>query len=76
MRTVADHGKKIEGAKYIWLGVGLSPDSEHRGEWKNTERIYQNQIAATMCRFLDIDYSENNPNAGKAIGRLFAGGRQ
>jgi len=70
-----DHGKKIEGAKYIWLAVA-SPDSESRGEWKNTETIYQNQIAATMCRFLNIDYSENNPNAGKAIGRLFSSGKQ
>jgi arylsulfatase A-like enzyme len=70
-----DHGKKIDGAKYIWLAVA-SPNSEPRGEWKNTETIYQNQIAATMCRFLDIDYSENNPNAGKAIARLFASGRQ
>jgi len=69
-----DHGKKIEGAKYIWLAV-VSPDSELRGEWKNSDTIYQNQIAATMCRFLDIDYSENNANAGKAIARLFASGK-
>jgi hypothetical protein len=42
-----------------------------RGEWKNTETIYQNQIAATLSRFLKVDYSENNPQAGKPIERLF-----
>jgi hypothetical protein len=61
-----DHGKKIEGAKYIWLAI-LSPDSPKRGEWANSETIYQNQIAATICRFLNIDYGENNPRAGKPI---------
>jgi hypothetical protein len=42
-----------------------------RGEWKNTDTIYQNQIAATMCRLLNVDYSENNSGAGKPIARLF-----
>ncbi|HWC76995.1 MAG TPA: hypothetical protein VG778_06005 [Blastocatellia bacterium] len=65
-----DHGKKIEGAKYIWLAT-ISPDSALRGEWKNAETIYQNQVAATLCRFLNIDYSENNPNAGRPVMRLF-----
>lgn len=65
-----DHGKEIMDAKYIWAAF-ISPDSSLRGEWKNTENIYQNQIAATLCRFLNIDYSENNPNAGKSISRLF-----
>ncbi|HXG67358.1 MAG TPA: hypothetical protein VNO70_19800, partial [Blastocatellia bacterium] len=65
-----DHGKKIEGAKYIWLAVA-SPDSPLRGEWTNAETVYQNQIAATLCRFLDVDYAENNPHAGKPIARFF-----
>jgi hypothetical protein len=60
------HGSKIEGAKYIWLAV-LSPDNPLRGEWTNSETIYQNQIAATLCRLLGIDYAENNPRAGRPI---------
>jgi hypothetical protein len=65
-----DHGKKIEGAKYVWLAV-VSPESKARGEWKNTETIYQNQIAATICRLMNVDYSENNNTAGKPILLLF-----
>lgn len=60
------HGKDVEGAQYIWLGI-VSPDSEKRGEQSNTGTVYQNQIAATLCRFLGVDYSEHNPNAGKPV---------
>ncbi|MBM3802410.1 MAG: hypothetical protein FJW26_08905 [Acidimicrobiia bacterium] len=60
------HGKDIEGAQYIWLGI-VSLDSAKLGEQSNTETIYQNQIAATLCRFLGIDYSRHNPAAGKPV---------
>ena len=65
-----DHGEKVPEAQYIWTAI-ISPDVPLRGEWKNTETIYQNQIAATLSRFLKVDYSENNPQAGKPIERLF-----
>jgi len=65
-----DHGSKIEGARYTWLAV-VSPDSQARGEWSGAETIYQNQIAATMCRFLRIDYEEYDSRAGKPILRFF-----
>jgi Metalloenzyme superfamily len=65
-----DHGEKVPEAQYIWMAF-LSPEVQLRGEWKNTETIYQNQVAATLCRFLNLDYSENNPQAGKPIARLF-----
>src|SRR5215216_1500357 len=70
-----DHGKKVEGAKYIWLAI-LSPDSPRRGEWVNSGTIYQNQIAATICRLLNIDYGESNPRAGKAIAPLLGESKQ
>jgi hypothetical protein len=66
-----DHGAKVEGAQYIWLAV-VSPDSPLRGEWRSTETIYQNQVAATLCRFLGLDYRENNRGAGEPIARLSA----
>ena len=56
----------MEGAQYIWLGI-VSPDSAKRGEQSNAGTVYQNQIAATLCRFLGVDYSEHNPNAGKPV---------
>ena len=64
-----DHGEKVLEAQYIWLAV-LSPDSNLRGEWSKAETIYQNQIAATLCGLLGLDYGENNPNAGKPISLL------
>ncbi len=67
-----DHGEKVPEAQYIWMAF-ISPDVQLRGEWKNAETIYQNQAAATLCRFLNVDYSENNPQAGKPIARLFGG---
>lgn len=65
----SDHGKDVPEARWIWTAF-VSPDSNLRGEWKNAETIYQNQIAATMCRFLGFDYSEQNPQAGKPISRV------
>ena len=62
-----DHGEKVPEAQYIWMAF-ISPESSLRGEWKNAETIYQNQVAATLCRWLKLDYSENNPQAGKPIG--------
>ncbi len=60
------HNAKIPEARNIWTAF-ISPDSDLRGEWKNAEIIYQNQIAATVCRYLGFDYAEQNPNAGKPI---------
>ncbi len=65
-----DHGEKVPEAQYIWMAF-ISPEVSYRGEWKSAETIYQNQVAATLCRFLKLDYSENNPQAGKPVGRLF-----
>ena len=64
------HGKDVEQAQYIWLAL-VSPDSDLRGEWTKAPTIYQNQIAATLCRFLDLDYREQNPSAGEPIAHLF-----
>ncbi len=65
-----DHGQDIPEAQNIWAAF-FSPDVKLRGEWKNAETVYQNQIAATLCRFLGLDYSEQNREAGKPIDRLF-----
>ncbi|HKX28713.1 MAG TPA: hypothetical protein VJ302_13525 [Blastocatellia bacterium] len=65
-----DHGEKVPESQYLWMAF-VSPGSSLRGEWRDTETIYQNQIAATLCRFLRLDYGEQNPQAGKPIARLF-----
>jgi hypothetical protein len=66
-----DHGEKVPEAQYIWMAF-VSPDTTLRGEWKDAGTIYQNQVAATLSRWLGFDYSEQNPQAGKPIARLFA----
>jgi hypothetical protein len=68
--TWPHHNAQTEGAQYIWLAV-VSPDIAMRGEWANTETIFQNQIAATMCRFLGIDFNRKYPSAGRPVRQLF-----
>jgi len=64
------HNAQIRDAKNTWLAV-ISPDSPLRGEWAGGKPIVMDQIAATLCRFMGLDYSEQNPKAGKPIARLF-----
>jgi len=64
------HNAQIRDAKNTWLAV-ISPDSTLRGEWTGGEPVVMNQIAATLCHFIGLDYSEQNPEAGKPIARLF-----
>lgn len=64
------HGKDVPGADEIWAAF-ISPDSGLRGEWKDSAPIYQNQIAATLARYLGLDFSELRPTAGKAIEQLW-----
>jgi hypothetical protein len=61
-----NHGKDVEGAQYIWLAI-VSPDIQKRGDQKDAPTLFQNQVAATLCRFLGLDYSEANPRAGKPL---------
>ncbi len=67
-----DHGAKVEGAQYIWMAF-IGPDTAMRGEWSNTPTVYADQVAATLCRFLGLDWSERNSEAGKPIDLLFEG---
>jgi hypothetical protein len=64
------HGEDIPEARYIWMSF-VSPDIKMRGEWKNSRTIYQNQIAATLCKLLGFDYAEHNPKAGTPIDEIF-----
>ena len=43
-----------------------------RGEWSDTKPIYLNQIAATLCSLLGIDYGASHPTAGKPIAEVAA----
>ena len=65
------HNARIKDAQNTWLAA-ISPDSSMRGEWEGGEPVVMDQIAATLCQFVGLDYSEQNPKAGKPIGPLFA----
>jgi hypothetical protein len=65
------HGKDIPEARYIWMAF-ISPDTTLRGEWKDSKTVYQNQIAATLCKYMGFDYMEQNSNAGKPVAEVFA----
>ena len=64
------HSAQIKDSKNTWLAV-VSPDSLLRGEWVGGDPVVMNQIAATLCKFIGLDYSEQNPKAGKPIIQLF-----
>lgn len=66
-----DHGKDIAEARYIWMAF-VSPDTDLRGEWKDANTVYQNQVAATLAKYLGFDYAEQNPSAGKPVAEVFA----
>jgi hypothetical protein len=48
------------------------PDCPLRGEWKNSEPIYLNQVPATLSRILGFDYDGFAPTAGKPIARILS----
>ena len=50
----------------------VSPTVPLRGEWRGREPLYQNQIAATLARFLSLDFAGLTPSAGPPIERLFS----
>jgi hypothetical protein len=60
------HDEDIEAAKNIWLAI-IGPDTVHRGEVEGGATLYQNQIAATIAHEFGLDYSKQNPDAGKPI---------
>jgi hypothetical protein len=64
-----DHGSKVSGAERIWMAFA-GPDWPRRGEWRDSEPIYQNQVAATLAQALGLDYLEQHPGAGRPIGML------
>lgn len=61
------HGSNVDGAEAIWLAV-LGPDTPALGERTGPCDLYQNQVAATVARFLDV---ELGPEAGAPVASAF-----
>lgn len=57
-----------DGDHEIWMAV-IGPDTPANGEMKNIAVVKQSQIAATMMKFLGLDYQSTTEGliAGKVI---------
>jgi hypothetical protein len=60
------HGANIKGSERIWMGV-LGPDTPPLGARTNIPTVTQSQVAATLARFLGLDYNASAPNAAPPI---------
>ena len=61
-----DHGEKVKGAEFIWMGF-LGPDTPALGERTNAAAVTQSQVAATLAALLGEDYVAAVPKAAKPI---------
>jgi hypothetical protein len=59
------HGKDIEGAEFIWIGI-MGPGVAPLGVREKTP-VTQSQIAATLAALLGADFKAENPNAADAL---------
>jgi hypothetical protein len=65
-RDWRDHGAKIAGADHVWLAFA-SPDMKQRGEWRDHPPLTNSQVAATLARWMGVDWRALRPTAGAAI---------
>lgn len=64
------HGKDIEGAQDVWVGI-FGPNTPDEGELKNTPPYSLSNIAGTMLRFYGLEAADFNPQAGPPIAEAF-----
>jgi len=63
------HGAEIPGTDQIWIAI-MGPDTPPSGMISVPQQLYQNQIAATLARFLGLEYKNDRP-VGKPIKTAF-----
>lgn len=63
------HGTQVEGADQIWIAI-MGPDTPATGIINSKKQYYQNQVAATLAKFLGLEYS-NDTEVGKVIQEAF-----
>ncbi len=61
-----DHGAKIAGADGTWIAFA-SPAMAARGSWNNHPPLATNQVAATIARWMGVDWNAIRPAAGQPI---------
>jgi hypothetical protein len=68
-RTSTDwrnHGAKVEGSEDVFIAF-VSPAVRARGEWRGHAPLTTSQIAATLARWMGVDWKAMSPGAGAAI---------
>lgn len=60
-----DHGKKVDGAEFVWIAV-IGPDTPALGEREKVETT-QSQIAATIAALVGEDFNAASKNAAKPL---------
>lgn len=59
------HGKVIKGSNAIWI-MAIGPDTPNLGEIKTKNQYWQNQVAATVAKWLGYEY-QHMEDLGKYI---------
>ncbi len=67
--TWQHHGSKIDGADQIWIAI-LGPDTPSSGIVTSEQQLYQNQVAATVAKFLGLEYTAER-SVGSPINSAF-----
>jgi len=65
IRDWTDHGAKIEGAEYIWLGV-IGPDTPPLGVRSDVE-VTLSQVAATLAEAVGEDFCVSSPKSASPL---------
>lgn len=60
------HGQKVPESKYIFMGF-RGPQTPALGNRENVPAVTQSQVAATLAKFLGLDWDAAEPTAGKPV---------
>lgn len=60
-----DHGKKVDGAEFIWVAV-MGPDTPALGEREKVQ-VTQSQVAATIAALIGEDFTATAPKAAPPL---------
>jgi Type I phosphodiesterase / nucleotide pyrophosphatase len=60
------HGQKIPDSKYIFMGF-MGPQTPALGNRTNVPAVTQSQVAATLAKYLGLDWNAEEPKAGLPV---------
>lgn len=69
--TWKSHSSMIPGSEDIWMAV-FGPDTPNRGELADTETYTQGQVAATLAKFLGLNFEAVHPSITPPLAAAFA----